>query len=372
MTDSRRDRRGASVFSRFTPSTMPADRLERLFVVRQPVLDQLMARVDELGETPSPHHTLLVGPRGSGKTHLVSLVYHRTRRLVGDRVQVAWLPEDPWTLVSYGRLLAAVLGKITGEPEPRGLGVPELEARLRASIHEHGPVLVLAENLDQVLDSLADQGQQQLRHLLQTESEVLLVATTTRLDRSLTHHDSPFFGFFDVVRLLPFTPEEAREMLRALAEEAGSTELRQRLEGDRDLARIHTIAHLAGGQPRLWAILGSALTVDDLRDLSELLLNRFDDLTPFYQEQLARLSPQQRLVVAELAGADRPLPVKELAVRVGADQRSVAKAVSDLRERGWLTPVSTVFADLLDRRSTYYELAEPLARLAFQIKDLPG
>ena len=84
------------------------------------------------------------------------------------------------------------------------------------------------------------------------------------------------------------------------------------------------------------------------------------------------MSPQQRLVIAELASADRPLAVKELAGRIGADQRSVAKTVSDLTDRGWLEPISTIFANLLDRRRTYYELAEPLARLAFQIKESRG
>jgi len=161
-------------------------------------------------------------------------------------------------------------------------------------------------------------------------------------------------------------------MLRALAKESGNEDLVNALEGDGARARIHTIAHLAGGQPRLWALLGSALTVDELNDLTNLLLNRFDDLTPFFQEQLARLSPQQRLVVAELAAADRPLSVKELAGRIGADQRSAAKTVNDLTDRGWLKPVSTIFANLLDRRRTYYELAEPLARLAFQIKESRG
>ena len=161
-------------------------------------------------------------------------------------------------------------------------------------------------------------------------------------------------------------------MLTTLAREANNSELAKRLSENESLARIHTIAHLAGGQPRLWALLGSALTVEDLRDLTTLLLNRFDDLTPYYQEQLARLSPMQRLIVAELATADRPLPVKDLAERIGYDQRSTAKAVSDLTERGWLKPTSTIFTALLDRRRTYYDLAEPLARLAFQIKDSRG
>ena len=366
--------------SRFTPSTMSAELLERLFVVRQPILEALMKRIKGLGQTPSPHHTLLVGPRGAGKTHLISLVYHRSKSLTDPSnsnsnskpLRIAWLPEDPWTLVSYGRLLAAILERVVPDFDNHMIAEPELDAHIRHTSREDGPILVLAENLDQILEALGDAGQQKLRNLLQTESGILIIASTTRLDRSLSSHAAPFFGFFDTIRLNPFSPEEAREMLTTLAREANNSELAKRLSDNESLARIHTIAHLAGGQPRLWALLGSALTLEDLRDLTTLLLNRFDDLTPYYQEQLARLSPMQRLIVAELATADRPLPVKDLAERIGYDQRSTAKAVSDLTERGWLKPTSTIFTALLDRRRTYYDLAEPLARLAFQIKDSRG
>ena len=362
--------------SRFTPSIMPAERLESLFVVRHHILDNIMSSVKELGATPSPHHTLLVGPRGSGKTHLISLVYHRSAHLVEqgrcERLRIAWLPEDPWTIVSYSRLLAAILERLSPDAELNGVDEAELDARLRITSREDGPILVLMENVDRILEALGDLGQQRFRNLLQTESGILIIGSTTVLDRTLSDHAYPFFGFFDTIRLKPFSPAQARDMLRALAKESGNEDLANALEGDGARARIHTIAHLAGGQPRLWALLGSALTVDELNDLTNLLLNRFDDLTPFFQEQLARLSPQQRLVVAELAPADRPLAVKELAGRIGADQRSAAKTVSDLTDRGWLEPVSTIFANLLDRRRTYYELAEPLARLAFQIKESRG
>ena len=98
-------------------------------------------------------------------------------------------------------------------------------------------------------------------------------------------------------------------MLVALAIEGKDDRLKNKLSDNATLSRICTIAHLAGGQPRLWALLGSALTVEQLDHLAELLLSRFDDLTSYYQEQLARLSPQQRLVVAELASANRPLVI---------------------------------------------------------------
>lgn len=356
--------------SRFTPSTMPAEHLERLFVVREPVLERLMERVQELGSTPSPHHTLLVGPRGAGKTHLISLVYHRTRAL-GAGIRIAWLPEDPWTIVSYRHLMLAVLRELVEHEDLGALSEEEAVARLRGVLAE-GPVLVLMENVDQILEGIGELGQQRFRHLLQTQSALLVIGSTTRLDHNLVSQDRPLFGYFNAVRLDPFTPEQAVTMLSALADAQDNESLRRELETPAALAKIRTIAHLAGGQPRLWALLGDALTVEQLNHLVDLLLGRFDDLTPYYQERLARLSPQHRLIVSELAGADRPLPVKEIARRTQIDQRTVARAVGDLSERGWLRPTDTVFADLLDRRRTYYELAEPLARLAFQIKESRG
>lgn len=363
-----------STVARFTPSTMPAEQLERLFVVRHATLDRLMTYVADLGTTPSPHHTLLIGPRGSGKTHLISLVSHRSRRLIeqGAHFQIAWLPEDPWTIVSYRHLLGAVLQALDAESEPHNLDEAENEMRLRASTRENNPILILAENIDHILNNLGDLGQQKLRHLLQTEPNLLLIGTSTRLDRNLSSNSRPFFGFFDTIRLKPFSSEEAKAMLLAVARESGDKELESRLNGNDALARIHIIAHLAGGQPRLWALLGNALSVEQLDHLADLLLNCVDDLIPYYREQLVRLSPQQRLIVAKFAVEDRPLPVKELAWCTGVDQRTAAKTVGDLTDRGWLRPVSTVFADLLDRRRTYYELAEPLARLAFQVKASHG
>ena len=189
--------------SRFTPSLMSRDLLERLFVARDRTLDAILARVDATAATSERNHTLLVGPRGSGKTHLVALVYHRIqeRREAGAELQVAWLPEDPWTIVSYRHLLAAVADRLEPALEdeiPRP--VAELEALLTATASKHGPIVVLVENLDRILNAVGNTGQQQLRHLLQADRSLLLVATSTRLDRTLSDQASPFYGFFTTTR----------------------------------------------------------------------------------------------------------------------------------------------------------------------------
>ncbi|MFT4164679.1 MAG: tetratricopeptide repeat protein, partial [Microlunatus sp.] len=363
------------LLSRFTPSMMPAETLEGVFVGREQLLATIMRRVGEAATSEARNQTLLVGPRGAGKTHLIALTYHRTQALIagGARLQLSWLPEDPWTIVSYRHLLAAIAERLEGEPPLYSRGsVAELEAWLTARADEHGTIVVLVENLDRILHQLGEPGQASLRHFLQHGCKMLLIATSTTLDRSLVNQAFPFFDFFTTTRLRPFTPEQGRDMLVAIAERSGDQELVDFLRSERGLGRIKAIAHLAGGQPRLWSLLSSSLTVHDLDSLVDLLLTRFDDLTPYYQEQVAAISPQQRLIVAELAEANHPLYVGALAERLEIDERSAAKAVKDLVDRGWISPVNTVFAKYLDRRRTYYELAEPLARLSFQIKEARG
>ena len=361
--------------SRFTPSLMPHELLERLFVAREQVLDRIVARIESAATSSERNHTLLVGPRGSGKTHLVSLAYYRARDLrdSGAAVQLAWLPEDPWTIVSYRHLLRAIAERLEPSLEPPlPAGALELETLLVRCAELGGPIVVIVENLDQILDALGDEGQQQLRHVLQTHRPFLLIATSTRIDRALSDQARPFYGFFTTTRLEPFDISQAAAMLSAIAAENEDRRLVDYLRSDEGKTRLRTIAHLAGGQPRIWALLASALTVEGLGELVELLLTQFDDLTPYYQEQLGRLSGQQRLIIAELADIDRPINVAELARRLDIDQRSLSKTLGELVDRGWITPTQSALTARLDRRRTYYELAEPLARISFQIKDARG
>ena len=361
--------------SRFTPSLMSHELLERLFVAREQTLDRIILRVTTATTSSERNHTLLVGPRGSGKTHLVSLAYYRARDLQksGAALQLAWLPEDPWTIVSYLHLMRAIAERL--EPALEGslpTSAPELEALLVRRAESGGPIVVIVENLDQILDALGNQGQQQLRHVLQTHRPFLLITTSTRLDRALSDQAAPFYGFFTTSRLEQFDVGQAAAMLSAIAAENSDDRLVKYLHSNEGQKRLQTIAHLAGGQPRIWALLASALTVEGLGELIELLLTRFDDLTPYYQEQIGHLSGQQRLIIAQLADIDRPINVTELAQRLTIDQRSLSKTLSELVDRGWINPTRSTLTAGLDRRRTYYELAEPLARLAFQIKDSRG
>jgi len=357
--------------ARFTPSLLDGETLERLFVVRERLLADTAARVERASHGPERAHKLFVGPRGSGKTHLISLVHHRAKQLdgYGTSFQLSWLPEDPWTITALDDLLQEIVGHLEPPPvESRG----DPYADIMHATREHGPVVVLLENLDQALGAIGPHGQRRFRALLENERPLLLIGSATRLSEALSDQPEPFYGFFDTTTLVPFDVNEAVTMLQAIAKEDNDEALVRRLGEPGAQARLAAIQHLAGGQPRLWALLATALSLDGLEGLVSSLLKTFDDLTPYYQEQLGHLSANERKIVRALADADRPMTVKALAEVTRIEQRSLAKTITELRKVGWVRPRTGLLTAQLDQRLSFYELAEPLARLAFQLKASRG
>ena len=75
--------------------TDPKD-LEFILVQRHKLLEDAVERVRESALTDHKHHLLFVGPRGCGKTHLVTLIVSRLSddAALADRLRIAWLNED--------------------------------------------------------------------------------------------------------------------------------------------------------------------------------------------------------------------------------------------------------------------------------------
>jgi len=356
--------------ARFTPSLLDRETLEKLFVSRQHLLDLAIGKINAAASGSGRSHLLFVGPRGAGKTHLVSLAYHRATSLpeYGEKFQISWLLEDPWTIFSAQEFFDAIVDHLEPKLHDHPRGAEGVIAAARAA----GPIVVFVENLDQVLDQIGSDGQRAVRALIENERALLLIATTTRITPDLRSQGQPFYGFFDEVDLPPLDVDGAQEMLQALARESGDDALAAKLAQPSSRAKLAAVEHLTGGQPRVWALLGAGLTVDGLDDLVKTLVERFDDLTPYYQEQLARLSRNERRVVKALSDADRSLTVKMLAELTGIEQRSLSRTMTDLRRRGWVKPRTGYLMQFVDQRLTYYDLAEPLARIAFQLKTARG
>ena len=93
--------------SHFTPSMMAPETLEAMLVQREPLLSRSLGHVLESLRTGSRHHTLFVGPRGIGKTHLISLLHHRLSSTAEakEKALIAWMREEEWGVTSFFELV---------------------------------------------------------------------------------------------------------------------------------------------------------------------------------------------------------------------------------------------------------------------------
>jgi tetratricopeptide (TPR) repeat protein len=378
--------------STFTPSD--PDRLEALFVAREPLARSLMASIRDSALTENKHQRLLVGPRGIGKTHLVALIHHRVRAdaELTARLRIAWLPEDPY-VPGYAQLLALILRRLRDdEPDLGWLGA-RLEAVLDATDTAHqeamleglgsealqgpaeapaedskGPrtLLLLVENLDDLLADLRPDGQNKLRALIQNTGRIAILATSTSFTDPLTNKQEAFYGFFRTQRLEPFGVEDAAALLARLAEHAGDTALADLIWSPLGLARVRAVHYLAGGNPRFYVIFQDFLSRESLDELVRPFMKLMDELTPYYQSRMARLAPLQRGIVDTLRRLKSAVPVKTIAREVMVSPQSASTQLGKLLELGYVLQADSI------GRNNYYELREPLMRLCLEVKEQRG
>ena len=79
--------------SHFSPQWTKPEYLEKILVQRGALLAASVAAVRDSVLTDRRRHLLFIGPRGAGKTHLVTLIQYRLSQdaALADRMRVAWL-----------------------------------------------------------------------------------------------------------------------------------------------------------------------------------------------------------------------------------------------------------------------------------------
>ncbi|MFB2897518.1 tetratricopeptide repeat protein [Aerosakkonemataceae cyanobacterium BLCC-F50] len=366
--------------SPFTPSLMMPEILEQIFVQRQNLAEQIIELIRESATTPSKHYTLLIGPRGIGKTHLISLIYHRICKMADlrDRLLIAWVNEEEWGISSFLDLVVRILKALEKEYNDSELAkrieslyqltADHAESAASELLKEtigNRTLLLLIENLDEVFAGLDDQGQKQLRSYLQENSFCTIVATAQSLFNGVKLQTSPFYGFFRIRHLKDLTLDEAVELLAKVAKVQGDRELESFIRTPTGRDRIQAVHYLAGGNPRIYIIFSAFLTRKSLDDLVEAFMAMLDDLTPYYQDRMKCLSPQQRKIVDLLCDRRYAVTVKEISQRCFITHQTASSQLKKLLEMGYVRSESI-------GRESYYELREVLMRFCLEVKKQRG
>ena len=361
---------------RFTPSRTQPQLLEDIFVQRHDLLNDMLEKVAESVRTGNRHHLLLIGPRGIGKTHLISLLHHRIQQdqSLTPHIRIAWLNEDE-TVMSFAQLLKRTY-ELLAEQHPDEfpidwlrnlLGRPieqiqrALETRLVAAFADK-TLLLLIENLDLIFEGLGTTGQKQWRSFSQEHPLACIVASTQRLFDPVQKRTEPFFGFFAPIHLKPLDVPHATDLLERIACTRKQQDLVAFLNTAEGRSRVRALHHLAGGNHRIYIILSGFITRESLDQLVQPFEKMADELTPYYQERMRWLSPQQRQIVEFLCSQDSPVMPKQIALNLLAAENTISSQLKKLLEYGY------VLRNPRGRESVY-ELAEPLMRLASEVKD---
>ncbi len=370
---------GRPIISAYTPSNTDPELLKRIFVQREKLLERIVDRLSRSMTTGDKHHILLVGPRGSGKTHLVSLAVWelQAKQELADAMRIAWLGEDDsfTGLIHLAFGIASQLAKEYPNEFPadfktsvRGLSPDDAAlAVLQSTIKHLGKrnLLLVTENMDQTFHSLADSGQKKWRAFLQETRKIATLASAQQLFAGVSDRNEAFFGFFDIQHLKPLSVEEAAELIARISSEQSKPELARYLDSAEGRFRIRALHYLAGGNHRMYVLLAEFLTKDTLEDLVAAFENLAHDMTPYFQERVRSLPDQQRQLVQCLCDAEGALTVKEIAGETFIDERICSKQLGNLKMKGY------VHSEKRGKES-YYDMAEPLMRLCLEVKNQRG
>jgi tetratricopeptide (TPR) repeat protein len=366
------------------PSAQDPGILEAITVQREELITRL---VDAVLDAPSGlRHQLLVGPRGMGKTHILTLVASRVREdQRSDGIVLAWLDEDPWSIRTYDKFLAAIAARVAAETGDPGLELKaealrssdgtrwlEGEEALRDALGRRRLVL-LVENLDEVFRRIGPEGQAKLRAFVENWRQLLILATSPQLFEDIRQHASPFYGFFAITHLDELSLASAEELLKRVAVLRNDAPLLRFLGTETATRRLETIEALAGGHPRIWLLFAGCISIAAIDELVPLFLEALDELTPYYQDRLRELSDQQQELVVLLAEAGGALSNRALAERSGIAQNQVATMLRHLTDRAYVRAAEVDEAIATgDQRLSYWELREPLMRLCLDVKQARG
>jgi len=360
----------------FTPSRTAPEDLESIFVQRQALLADAVERVHESVTSGNKHHLLFVGSRGTGKTHLVTLLVHRVGQYteLEDRLHIAWLNEDETSTTQLEFLRRIYLSLVKRYPghysetslEPiYDMDVNTAEnwlAKLLLEQLRNRTLLVVVENLDALFDGLGEAGQQRLRAFIQEHPVLCIVATAQRLVDSIAKRKYPFFGFFQTEHLETLSVDEAAELLRKIADLNRQPDVAAFLRSPPGRSRVRALHHLSGGNHRIYIVLSQFITRDNIDALVAPFSKMIDEMTPYYQERIRWLPVQQRKIVEFLCTRERPVPVNELARKLFASQQTISSQLKNLREKGYVLSAQR-------GRESLYEIAEPLMRICVEVKE---
>ena len=360
----------AVAVKKYNPGFLTDDEIIESFCVRTSEFESIIECLRE-NTGNSSSHSLVIGPRGSGKTHLLLRVAVEVRRdeaLAGLFPVV--FPEESYEVSTCGEFWLECLGHLveqspTGERDTLRLTYNDLRtgqddrvladrcigALLDFADRHQKRLLLIVENLNMLFSDMGDpDAGWRLRKTLQTEPRIILLGSATSRFEEIDSPEHALYDLFRVVTLRPLDTEECEILWRTVSAKTSETRA------------VRPLEILTGGSPRLLTIIARFDAGQSFRELMDNLLDVVDEHTEYFKSHLEVLPSQERRVYLALARLWKPATTREVAALARLDTNICSSMLGRLVRRG-----TVAIEGGTPRRKEYY-LTERLYNIYYLLR----
>ena len=375
----------------FAPWLASPEHLAQTLVGRDELLHDLLSCVAQAAQGATANHTVLIGPRGVGKTHVLCLVAHHVRGLLDPPEALAgqlrgWVPvlfaeEEYAAQNSLANFLLNLVGKLHEESPLEELWrlPPDLLEREDPAVCEcclerlrrfhrdrRQRILILIDNLQRVLAQWPDDDHGRLRGFLSGQSFVLVIGTAQTVFDDIMSQRAAFHQFFELRPMGELTEDQVLELMsRRFQVDGREREFEaRRAEFAR---RIPAIQRLAGGNPRLVVFLYHIATRTTFIEIEGALHDLIEEVREYFMRRFEALNPQPRKILDTLAQMAGPSTPTEIAHAAREPVGSVTTQLRRLEKKHYVRRIK-----LKRQRATRYDITERLFRIWRQTATVAG
>jgi hypothetical protein len=193
-------------------------------------------------------------------------------------------------------------------------------------------LLIMLENLDTVLmqQIKSKKDIHRLRSFIMDNPHIILVATAPVFFPALNDIKHPLYDFFDIEVLDSLSKEQTLDLIKQQLHWDKQTQLLEQITQLQP--KIFALHEMTSGNPRLIMMLYSLIHQGRLDDVKNSFHELLDTITPFYQDRIKDLPPQERALLETLALMRNPYELRT-PVNIAKRLRKSAQQTSTLLKR---------------------------------------
>jgi len=348
------------IFYRYSPDNMKEKDLYDLFVGRDKLFSSIFTELKNSARNKTSRFFLLVGPRGIGKSHFMTLLYYEIKRSLATDVIPIKFSEEEYSIINASDFFLRILELYDIDTreflklKEENLIFSAVVQRINEiSRQEEKEFFIFIENLHELFKQLKTNELQKLRSVFQETNNISIIASAPIIFPALSDHEEPFYNFFQIFHLKELQKKDIVELMKRIAVLEGNDDFIK----DQKLlnSKITGLSHLIGGSPRLVILIYEIITRGDLDKIENIFLKMVDEHTPYYQEIFQMLEGQKRKIFDVIISSPNPLTPTEIAEKSRIDIKTVNTLLRRLEGERY------IISHRIKKR-TYYEVRERLFR----------